>query len=518
MVRRVPGGALLKSRWGVSTSIGWNGGKRLLIPATLVLIFGLWGSISAKADIGVLLSDPTGDGSSRFTEAGHASIYLSNVCPVSPVKLRLCGPGEQGSVISNYSRLGENRPYEWNIVPLSIFLYGFENPSERPLVATLSLKRVLEEQYRKQYLGELCAGPPCSTDLDLNWRDMVATTFIRGMYLFAVRTTVEQDQKFIQDFNSRENLNHYNGVTNNCADFARRVIAEYFTNATSPDYLNDFGMTSPKAVARSFTHYAERRPALGLYIRRFAQIASDRKPTGDARAGTDAMLHQKKWILPLLILRGYELPVVGAAYALTGRFNPATEEKKYPYHQAVVEVAANPGRVLLNRTDTLPSHSASSTLTSAQRWKQYKARFTEVLEDARRCGIATSHKDLAALLEDANRHGSFSLDASGRYWMSLPHQGEVVQVGVVFSNALDEQSDPKLAFALQLAKIDKYLKMKAKRRESLADFEKDWALLERLRTVNLQHNSVQRVMWQRDTTEFGGLPDNDSRSSSPSAF
>jgi hypothetical protein len=114
-----------------------------------------FGAAVSLADIGLLLSDPTGDGSSRFTEAGHASIYLSRVCPASPVQLRLCEPGEQGSVLSNYSRLGETKDYEWNILPLSVFLYGFDDPSQRPLVASLPLKRQLEEQYRRSHLGEL---------------------------------------------------------------------------------------------------------------------------------------------------------------------------------------------------------------------------------------------------------------------------------------------------------------------------------------------------------------------------
>lgn len=514
MVRRDPGGVLLVSGWSDKIDR-----ICLSIPLALILIFwGMWGSVPVKADIGVMLSDPTGDGSSRFTEAGHSSIYLSNVCPVSPVRLRLCRPGEQGSVISNYSRLGEDKPYEWNIVPLSIFLYGFNDPSERPLVASLLLKRSLEEQYRRNYLGELCAGPPCSTDLNLNWRDMVATTFIRGMYLFAVHTTLNQDRKFVQDFNSRENVNHYNGISNNCADFARRVIAEYFTHATSPDYLNDFGMTSPKAVARSFTHYAERRPALGLYIRRYAQMPSDRKLTGDARAGTDAMLHQKKWVLPLLILRGYELPIVGATYALTGRFNPATEEKKYPYRESVAAAPENQQRGLRSRTDNLPDRRLSSVLTPDQEWQQYKERFAGVLEDAQRCGTETTHKKLNELLEDANRHGSFFVDEQGKNWMTLRYDNQEVRVGVESGNALDEESDPKLAFALQLAKIDRYLRSKAKKRESLREFESDWALLERLRTATVQGNPIQKAIWQKEATA-PELPSGGSiRDTEPSAF
>lgn len=146
MVRRVLKGSLLEPRW-----IDGLYAKCMSIPFLLVLVVGFCSTEPVRADVGVLLSDPTGEGSSRFTEAGHASIYLSNVCPASPIKVRLCAPGEQGSVISNYARLGENKSYEWNIIPLSLFLYGLEMPSDRPLVASLSLKRSLGELYRKKH-------------------------------------------------------------------------------------------------------------------------------------------------------------------------------------------------------------------------------------------------------------------------------------------------------------------------------------------------------------------------------
>jgi hypothetical protein len=466
------------------------------------LLIGVFGSSAARADIGILLSDPTGDGSSRFTEAGHASVYLSNVCPVSPIKLRLCKPGEQGSVISNYARLGEDKSYEWNVIPLSIFLYGFDDLSERPLVASLSLKRTLEEQYRRQHLKELCDGPPCSTNLDLNWRDTVATTYVRGVYLFAIHTTIEQDEHFVQYFNNRQNVNHYNGFRNNCADFARRVIAQYFPHATSADYINDFGMTSPKAIARSFTRYGERRPELGLYIIRFAQLPSDRKSTGDARDGTDAMIHQKKWIVPLLLSGQYGLPIVGVTYALTGRFNPEKEEEKLNHSASATNGAAS-GKTLKNGADTRQASLSSANLSPEQQWQQYRERFLEISDIAQKSGVDVTRKGISELLEEANRNGVFSTDTTGEIWLSMPYKDQVVRVGVESSNALDQQSDVQLAFALQLAKVDRFLLAKPKYRESLKEFGRDWALLEDLRTASMQANIRPRPLANEGTLAVG---------------
>src|SRR3974390_3733578 len=76
------------------------------------------------ADVGIVLNESLDTSVARITESGHSAVYLSRICPASPVKLRLCGPQEQGSVVSNYTTLGEDENFEWNVVPLSVFVYG----------------------------------------------------------------------------------------------------------------------------------------------------------------------------------------------------------------------------------------------------------------------------------------------------------------------------------------------------------------------------------------------------------
>jgi hypothetical protein len=162
--------------------------------------------------------------------------------------------------MSNYINIGEDQPFEWNIVPLSMYLYGVEDPTDRPVFGSFKVKHLLEERYRDKYLTTYCESAFCATSYKAEWREMVAATLIRSIFIFVVDTTVDQDREFIAEFNSLPNKNHFNGVTNNCADFARRVINTYFPHATNSNYINDFGMTSPKAIARSFTRYAVRHP------------------------------------------------------------------------------------------------------------------------------------------------------------------------------------------------------------------------------------------------------------------
>ena len=49
------------------------------------------------------------------------------------------------------------------------------------------------------------------------------------------------------------------------------------------------------------------------------------------------------------------------------------------------------------------------------------------------------------------------------------------------SNIDSPESDPRLAFQIMLARMDRILKSHAKNREMMPQFKSDWALLERTR-------------------------------------
>jgi hypothetical protein len=114
-------------------------GPNLWVFALALVLIGLLGS-RARADVGVILNESLDTSLARITGSGHTAVYLSNVCPASPVKLRLCRPGEAGSVISNYINLGEDQPFEWNVAPFNIYLYGVENPADRPIFGSAHIK------------------------------------------------------------------------------------------------------------------------------------------------------------------------------------------------------------------------------------------------------------------------------------------------------------------------------------------------------------------------------------------
>jgi hypothetical protein len=81
-----------------------------------------------RADIGVIVAEPVSV-LGFFTRVGHVATYLSRICPDgSPIKMRVCLPGDRGGVVIRSSRLSEHEHYDWAIVPFEEYLHGFASP------------------------------------------------------------------------------------------------------------------------------------------------------------------------------------------------------------------------------------------------------------------------------------------------------------------------------------------------------------------------------------------------------
>ena len=431
----------------------------------------------AHADVGVVLNESLDTSVDRITGTGHSAVYFSRICPESPVKLRLCRPGEQGSVMSNYINIGEDQPFEWNVAPLNVYLYGVEDPRHRPIFGSFKLKHLLEERYRERYLPTYCEGESCATSPKAEWREMVAATFIRSIYIFVIDTTVEQDKELIAEFNDSPNKNHFNGVKWNCADFTRHVINTYFPHATNPDYLNDFGMTSPKAIARSFTRYAIRHPELNFRVMHFAQVPGTIKRSSEVRAGTEQLYHSKKFLIPMAIFADYGLPAVAATYMLTGRFNP---EHEFEQHPAIVKNTTYSKQQL--DADS-PDERARSVGTSSQ-WKEYHKALDSAVQEGIQDGIIRSRRELDHFFKHFDEAGIPVVDEDGTAWMEIVENGRSARVGLSADNVFRQGSDPQLAYKLLLARAHNVLKSPKHRRETMFEFEQDWTTLQRVSEQN----------------------------------
>jgi hypothetical protein len=445
------------------------------LPFVLAFLFVSLACPRTYGSVGVVLNESLDESMDRITGTGHSAVYFSGICADSPVKLRLCRPGELGSVMSTYINIGEDQPFEWNIVPLNIYLYGVEDPQNRPIFGSSKIKYLLEERYREKYLAEYCASPACRTSGKAEWREMVAATLIRGVYIFAVDTSVEQDRELIAEFNDSVNKSHFNGATRNCADFARRVINTYFPHAVKRDYINDFGMTSPKAVARTFTRYALRHPESNFRVMHFAQVPGTIKRSSDVRAGTEQLIRSKKLLIPMLLFADHALPVVAASYVFTGRFNP---EHEFEQHAAAEPGPENPASYSVQQAAAPPEGRIQIVGTSSE-WQEFRKTFNSVVEENKN---VIEPREMSRLFRHLDKAGTASVDNDGAAWMELSENGQSVRVGVSASNALAQGSNPQLSYELLLVRTGTFLKSPKHRRETMLEFRQDWTNLQRAST------------------------------------
>jgi hypothetical protein len=450
-------------------------------------MLGAWLSCSghARGDVGIVLNESLDTSVARITGSGHSAVYLSRICPASPVKLRLCGPHEQGSVMSNYTTLGEDEPFEWNIVPLSVFVYGVADPQSRPLFASRKIKEALEENYREKILSDYCAGHSCQTSGRAEWREMVSASSERTLYILVVSTTVEQDRALIEKFNDAPNANHFNGVTRNCADFTRNLINAYFPHATHREVMNDFGITTPKAVARSLAHYAHDRPGTEYHVIHFAQLPGPIKRSSECRNGTEQLYRSKKLLVPMAFFAWHELPVAVGSYMLTGRFNP---EHEFEDHATVYEVelgheidAAKKDDVgddsQIADLEAAKSEERVRIVGSGKEWDSFREQFESIVADSVDDHVLASRQALGHVLKDLSDRGRPYLDERGNLWLEVQQNDKATRVGLSPANLLAPGSDRTLAFELVLAHVAETLKSPARQRETMPEFVEAWDLM-----------------------------------------
>ncbi len=447
-----------------------------------VLLMAVCGAM--QAEVGLMLDEALSVGTSKWTGAGHSAVYLSGVCMVSPVELRLCGPNENGIVLTNYPSFGEDRSYEWNAIPLNVYLYGVEDESARPLYASQTVRWMLEERYREKYMGDLCSGN-CATNANALWRESVASTFIRDIYMFSLKSTAVQDRAFVEKFNRVSNVGHFNGVTYNCADFARAVVNIYFPGAAKPDHINDFWITTPKAIAKSFAHYGVRHPELEFHVVRFSQIPGEYPMSRDNRKGTEELFRANKWRVPLAVLRPYELMIFASSYTITGRFNPELEVRRRPTEEVTrVEMELREARASedAEREREIKQELRflqAKALGAEEEWSGYETSVRQYEADVIKQGYSSDLESLRRLPQRMVSGSWITMDARGGLLLT-PRDGRTgAKAGLSASTV--SSADARTGYLLMLSRVDAELRKTPKNRETLGFFRKDWELLEQLR-------------------------------------
>jgi hypothetical protein len=154
----------------------------------------LAGDLSRARDIALLIEEPFGQ-FGGMTPTGHAAIYLSRVCAASQVTLRRCANGEPGAVISRYHRAAG---YDWIAIPVIPYLYAVDRAEQIPREVGDGDVASLRDDYRRRRLEEIVPDTSDGMAPEGDWIQLVGASYDRTIYTYEIRTSEDQDDKFIQ--------------------------------------------------------------------------------------------------------------------------------------------------------------------------------------------------------------------------------------------------------------------------------------------------------------------------------
>ena len=297
---------------------------RLFILATFASFIAAAQGLSAQAAL--LLEQPYGV-FGTLNPTGHAAIYLERVCADTPVRLRLCRPDEHGAVISRYKGLDG---YDWVAIPLIPYLYSVDSPDEVPHQVNQETVNRLREHYKEARLGDWGRDLPKGSFFYGGWTELVGTAYDRRTYAFRFETTPEQDEKLIARFNTLPNHSHFNILFNNCADFDRMILKEYFPGKFNRTIFPDAGITTPKRLAYGLVQYGRKHPEVQLTVLEIPQVPGYRHVSRADRGVTESIV-TNGYVIPIVILNPYVAGGLFADYLARGRYhlipkNPPTAD------------------------------------------------------------------------------------------------------------------------------------------------------------------------------------------------
>jgi hypothetical protein len=282
---------------------------------TMSLALVLLAARSLFAQAALLMEQPYGV-FGTLNPTGHAAVYLEHVCADSPVHVRLCAPGETGVVISRYKGLAG---YDWMAIPLIPYLYAVENPADVPAKVDQETVNRLRDHYREARLSELGVNLRPGNFFNGGWTELAGTAYDRRTYAFRFATTPEQDRGLIAQLNDRPNQSHFNILFNNCADFDRFILNNYFPHKFGRTVFPDAGITTPKRIAYTLVKYAKRHPETQFSILEIPQVPGYRHDS-HAIQGVDESLIVNGYVIPIVLLNPYVAGGLLADYLVRGRY------------------------------------------------------------------------------------------------------------------------------------------------------------------------------------------------------
>ena len=292
-----------------------NAPPRTKALAMILLAMAACSGIAAHAQAALLLEEPYGF-FGALNPTGHTALYFAHICAETPVEVRRCDPGEQGSVIARYQGIAG---YDWVAMPLIPYLYSVENASAVPARVDRATVRRLRNRYHEDHLGALGQGVFEGNLVRGGWTQLVGVSYERRIFAFQFATTDEEDEAMIERLNSGANRSNFNLVYNNCADFARSLLNVYFPRTFGRTLFPDAGMTTPRQITYKLTRYARKHPATELTVFEIPQVPGYRRMSHTNQSVSSSLM-RNGFIVPIFVLNPYLAGGLFLDYVTRGRF------------------------------------------------------------------------------------------------------------------------------------------------------------------------------------------------------
>ena len=268
------------------------------------------------AQAALLMEEPYGF-FGALNPTGHNAIYFERICAETPVKLRRCGPGELGAVIARYQGIDG---YDWVAIPLIPYLYSVEHAADVPAHVDHDTVVQLRERYREEHLGALGANLSPGNLVRGGWTQLLGAAYERRIYAFRFETTEAQDDALIEKLNALPNRTRFNLLFDNCADFARVMLNDYFPRTFRRSIFPDAGMTTPKQITYKLVRFARKNPATELTVFEIPQIPGYRRRSGSAKT-IDESFVTTIYAIPIALMNPYIAGGLFVDYLVRGRYH-----------------------------------------------------------------------------------------------------------------------------------------------------------------------------------------------------
>ena len=429
-------------------------GRRFICALVFLLLAG--SSLRAHAAATLLLEEPYSvDGT--FAGTGHVAVYLDRVCADSPFKLRRCKPGELGAVLSRYHGIAG---YDWFAIPLVPYLYAVEQTEQVPLYADAKLVPFLRDQYRRKHFEEFIPDAPDGGVPEGPWYQLVGSSYDRTSYAFEIETTAEQDDELIEILNARRNVGAYKLLSSNCADFVKGIINFYYPGALHRGVIGDFGVTTPKQIAKCLARYSKHHSQLESTSFVIPQVPGPIKRSKPVRGVVESAFKAKKYMAPLLVWHPAIVACFAAAY-FTGSsgFDPGRNALVFdPRRDLEAPISAQERRDYQAQLERMARGITEGTVLEEVKWPRLEA---------------TAEPEV---------------DAAGRPVMRLKLSDGPVAVGLTRNNIVSASEAPEIAQHLLVVRLREELRKSAPK-IAASDVYSDFRLLEELHRGRVENSA-----------------------------